>query len=408
MRPGSADRVPPSSLERRIGWYLFALIAAGSIAAMATGDWISSSEAPTVTASASPATPVNDASKSAADQPGPESFTIAASGDIIIHESMADAAARPDGWDFSPMFSLVAPILTRADLAICHIESPLSPDNSQLSYYPVFNVPNQLADAIAQAGYDSCSLASNHSTDTGLAGIDGTISALNRSGVAHAGVARSKAERDRVKLLDANGVAVAHLSFTYGMNNGELPAEDSHLVNVIDEAAILADAQRARLAGARYVILSLHWGTEYNPNPDIFQTDLGPRLLASTSVDLILGHHAHVVQPVAAFEGEYLAYGLGNFLSNQSPVSCTGCPAGTQDGVILHLTVAAGETGRLGVTEIGHTPTWVDRSNYVIVPVLAAAGGRDAAIMAASAARTTDALQSWGFPVPAVTAGPSG
>ena len=330
----------------------------------------------------------------------PRSFTIAATGDLLIHESVANAAATGDGWDFGPMFSLVAPVLSEADLAVCHVESPMSPDNTNLAYYPAFNVPNQLAEAIATAGYDTCSLASNHSTDTGTRGVAGTVEALDAAGVAHSGMARTPAERDRLNLVDANGVAVAHLSYTYGFNAGELAADRSHLANVIDADAIESEARRARAAGAEFVIVSLHWGTQYTRDPDAYQTSVGNRLLASPDIDLILGHHAHMVQPVEVIGGEYLAYGLGNFLSNQSPQSCSTCPAGTQDGVILQLAVAEQGQGGFAVTAASHTPTWVDRTNYEIVPVLDDPGGRDPAVMEASAARTAEALQSLGVAVP--------
>ncbi|MCU0271858.1 MAG: CapA family protein, partial [Acidimicrobiales bacterium] len=97
------------------------------------------------------------------------SFTVAATGDILIHESVAEKAGEygGDGFDFRPMFELVAPTLSAADLAICHLESPVSADNRDLAYYPAFRVPFQILDAIADAGYDGCSLASNHALDGG-------------------------------------------------------------------------------------------------------------------------------------------------------------------------------------------------------------------------------------------------
>ena len=221
-------------------------------------------------------------------------------------------------------------------------------------------MPRELAEAIAYAGYDTCSLASNHATDAGREGIVGTIGALDRAQVAHAGMALSPEARDEVTLLTAGDATVAHLSYTYGFNNGELDPDESYLSNVIDEATILDEAQRARSAGADFVILSMHWGTNYTVEPDGLQIGIGPRLLASPDIDLILGHHAHVVQPVVQIGGEFLVYGLGNFLSNQSPETCTECPLPTEDGVIVHLTVTEDEaTGQWSVTQIAHTPTWV-------------------------------------------------
>ena len=390
-----------------MAWVLFGLLVAGAAASIALGS--DSRDAPAVPGSpqAGDAARPPDAASADGDGPaisaaaddGPPSFTIAATGDLLVHESVANAARTADGWDFKPMFERVAPILSQADLAVCHVESPMSPNNARLSYFPAFLVPRELADAIAYAGYDTCSLASNHSTDAGREGIVGTIAALDRVGVAHAGMALTPAARNEVTLVEAAGATVAHLSYTYGFNNGDLAPDESHLANVIDEAAIVDEARRARAAGADFVMLSMHWGTNYTAEPDGMQIGLGPRLLASPDIDLILGHHTHMVQPVVHIGGEYLVYGLGNFLSNQSPETCTECPLATEDGVIVHLTVTEDTaTDRWSVTEIAHTPTWVDRSNFEIVDVLRDTG-RDQALMQGSAERTAGALERLGTPV---------
>ena len=326
----------------------------------------------------------------------PRSFTIAATGDLLIHTPLVRTARTSDGWDFTPMFSQVASILRAADLAVCHVETPMSPDNKRLSSYPLFSVPNQLADAIAFAGYDTCSLASNHSADSGFRSVVGTIEALDRVGVAHTGMARSPEERAMLNLLDVNGATVAHLSYTYGLNTGPLHAEEAHMANLIDEETILEEAGRARAEDADFIILSLHWGSEFRRAPDRLQTDLGPRLLASPAVDLIIGHHAHVVQPVDRIGGEYLVYGLGNFLSGQSPRLGPG-REGTQDGVILQFTVTEDpSTGRWLVTSIAHTPTRVDPSGYKIVNVLHPKHKHNQAARARSAAETAGSLAALG------------
>ena len=332
----------------------------------------------------------------------PRSFTIAATGDLLIHSPIVRRARTSDGWDFTPMFRQVAPILRAADLAVCHVETPMSPDNQNLSTFPLFSVPNHLADAIAYAGYDTCTLASNHSLDSGMRGVVGTIDALDRVGVAHTGMARSPDERAALNLLKANGAIVAHLSYTYGLNTGALRPENAHLANIIDEVAILAEAGRARAAGADFILLSLHWGTEFRRMPDRYQTDLGPRLLATPAIDLIIGHHAHVVQPVDRIGGEYLAYGLGNFISWQSPRREGGKP-GTQDGVILRLTVTEDPaTGRWSVTSISHTPTMVDLYTFEIVNALSPTGAHNPAHLAGSAADTARALTALGTTVRAL------
>ena len=390
-----------------MAWVLFGLLVAGAAASIALDsgdpDTVAPRESPQVETAITPVDSAPAASEgptvTAAADDGPPAFTIAATGDLLIHESVANAARTSDGWDFTSMFDSVAPILSQADLAVCHVESPMSPNNAWLSYFPAFLVPRELADAIAHAGYDTCSLASNHATDAGREGIVGTIGALDRVQVAHAGMALSPEARDEVTLIEAGEATVAHLSYTYGFNNGELDADESHLSNVIDEAAILDEARRARSAGADFVMLSLHWGTNYTSEPDEQQIDLGPRLLASPDIDLILGHHAHMVQPVVQIGGEFLVYGLGNFLSNQSPETCTECPLPTEDGVIIHLTVTEDEAaGRWSVTEIAHTPTWVDRSDFEIVDVLRDTG-RDPGLLQDSARRTASALALLGTTV---------
>ena len=331
----------------------------------------------------------------------PRSFTIAATGDLLVHGPIADRARTEDGWDFTPMFRRVAPILRSADLAVCHVESPMSRDNTRLSYYPRFRVPNQLAEATRQAGYDTCSLASNHSLDRGVDSVRGTIEALDRAGVARTGAARSPAEQKRLNLLRVKNVFAAHLSYTYGLNTGPAPDGKAYLVNVLDEAAVLEEARRARTAGAHFVIVSLHWGREYSRRPSAYQIDLGARLLSSPDIDLILGHHAHMIQPIAEINGKYLAYGLGNFLSNQSPASCRSCPPGAQDGVILHFTVTEDPAdGRWRVSAVSHTPTRVDPASFEIVNNLEPSAPGERRARTASAKRTAAALSALGTPAP--------
>ena len=383
-----------------MAWALFALIVTGAAASIALDRGEPAAAPPGSAETAADGAPPAAADATATAPPeGPRTFTIAATGDLLIHEAVADAASKTDGWDFSPMFVHVAPILRAADLAVCHVETPMSPNNARLSYFPAFIVPRELAAAIAYAGYDTCSLASNHATDAGREGIVGTIAALDRAEVAHAGMALSVEGRHRVTLVEAGDATVAHLSYAYGFNNGELREGDAYLSNVIDEAAILDEARRARLEGADFVVLSMHWGKNYDAAPDELQTGVGPRMLASPDIDLILGHHAHVVQPVTQIGGEFLVYGLGNFLSNQSAESCDDCPVATQDGVIVHLTVTEDTaSGQWLVSDISHTPTWVDRSTYEIVDVLRGSG-RDPAVLAESAQRTASALEALGTAV---------
>jgi poly-gamma-glutamate capsule biosynthesis protein CapA/YwtB (metallophosphatase superfamily) len=293
------------------------------------------------------------------------SFTIAASGDILVHSAVSTrAAAYGDGsFDFRPMFEPVRALISEADLAVCHVETPLSPTNEGLSSYPRFNAPREVADAAAYAGFDACSTASNHSYDRQLEGVAGTLDVLDEAGLVHAGTARSRAERNRPTLVRVKGFVVGLLSYTYQLNSTAAPTEPWS-VNIIDERAILGDARKARRRGAEFVIVSLQWGVEYQSVPTFEQRRLARRLLRSPAVDLILGHHAHVVQPIDRVGKEYVVFGMGNFLSNQSGECCL---PQTQDGVIVRVIVT--ENGNsLRVTGLGYTPTWVDRGSYRILP----------------------------------------
>jgi poly-gamma-glutamate capsule biosynthesis protein CapA/YwtB (metallophosphatase superfamily) len=335
------------------------------------------------------------------EPPPPRRFTIAATGDILIHSAVWErAAAYAEGsahaFDFRPMFAKVAPLLRSADLAVCHIETPVSADDTALSSFPVFSVPHEIVDAIRWAGYDTCSTSSNHSLDQGPDGIAATLDALDRAGLEHAGTARTRAESRRTTILDVNGVRVAHLSYSYGFNGFQPPADQPWVANLIDPEAIVTDARRARVRGAEFVIVSLHWGSQYVVPPTAEQLAVGRQVLEAKAVDLILGHHAHVVQPIDRIRGEYVAYGLGNLLSNMT-TSCTGCTAGVQDGVVAHFTVVERDR-RFVVERVSYTPTWVEQgSTWRILPVARALDARGTpeslrSLLEASWTRTVEAI----------------
>ncbi|MFH1329188.1 MAG: CapA family protein [Actinomycetota bacterium] len=319
----------------------------------------------------------------------PRSFTIAASGDILIHGMVAQSAAAyagGDGYDFTPMLAPTEPWIDEADLAICHLEGTLSPTNTGLSYYPRFVAPYQVADAIAAAGYDTCSLAGNHALDAGERGLEDTIALLEERGIAHEGTARSEEER-LPGFHEVNGVTVAHFDYTYGTNG--LPLPHGFSVNIIDRQAILDDARWAREYGAEFVILTLHWGVEYHHPPTGAQAAMAQDLLASPDIDLILGNHPHVVQPIGRVGDKVVVYGMGNHLSNQNPKWGPKYYS-TEDGVMVHITVAEQPDGRFVATAVEYTPTWVEMGTYRVLPIAwaQAAGQGDAALLAASWERT--------------------
>jgi hypothetical protein len=325
---------------------------------------------------------------SAPREPRGRTFTIVASGDILIHAPIAAAAVRAGGrYDFRPLFAPIRPLVRRAALALCHVETPLGA--GQRSGYPIFNAPAELAAAIRWTGWDACSTASNHAVDRGAYGIRTTLAALGRAGIRHAGTARSSREARRITLLRAGDVRLAFLSYTYGTNGLPIPARWA--VNLISAGRILADARRARRLGAGLVLVNLHWGAEYVHEPTVEQRRLARRLLRSGLVDALLGQHAHVVQPIRRLFGRYVVYGEGNLLSAQD-VHC--CPAGARDGLIAVLRVrAAGRRAR--VLGVDYVPTRVSRPGYRVLPVLdrlRVVRGPAAGELRASLARTVAAV----------------
>jgi poly-gamma-glutamate capsule biosynthesis protein CapA/YwtB (metallophosphatase superfamily) len=389
---------PPTSATRRPAARTSVELRAAATAVRPAGPQPSASAGPQPSASAGTGSPPTTAARRVtAPTPPARGFTLVASGDVLPHGSVQErarayGAGRGRSYDFGPMFAAIRPLVSAADLAVCHLETPLSPRGRHLSGYPRFNAPPQLASALRGAGYDACSVASNHAMDQGPAGVAGTLAVLDRAGLRHAGTARSPREA-RASILTVRGVRVALLSYTFGLNGFGLPRGRPWLVNLLSPGRILADARAARRAGARFTVVFLHWGQEYRSAPTPAQRALARRLLADPSVDLILGHHAHVVQPIRRVHGKWVAFGMGNLLSAQS-AAC--CPAATQDGVLLQVTVVS-KAGRLVVGRLGYVPTWVEHPGYRVLPVArtlarGSASPATRALLRASLRRTTAAI----------------
>jgi poly-gamma-glutamate synthesis protein (capsule biosynthesis protein) len=255
---------------------------------------------------------------------GPRGFTLVASGDVLPHSTIIDRAgfdAGGTGYDFRPMLAGIRSVVSRADVALCHMETVYGA-NGDYTGYPAFKSPPEVARALAATGYDGCSTASNHTLDDGADGIRRTLDALDRAGVRHAGSARAEEEARTVTVLQAGPAKIAHLAYTYGTNGIPLPDGQPWAVNLIDEARVLADARAARRAGADVVVVSLHWGTEWQDAPDEQQLTLARSLTAARSegrpdIDLILGTHAHVPQAYEKVNGTWVIYGMGDQIAGE-------------------------------------------------------------------------------------------
>jgi hypothetical protein len=323
---------------------------------------------------------------------GPPAITLAFSGDMLVSDELRAQAGRDaggDGFDFTPMLREVAPIIRAADWAVCHQETPISADNSALSGYPTFYAPFQLATAEKAAGYDACTTASNHTVDKGPAGIKSTLDTFDRVGIRHVGSARSAAEAAKFTIYTVRGVHIGHLAYAYGLNG--IPAPTPWAVNLIDPAGSRADAAAIRAAGAQFVVVSLHFGTEKDQTPTPYQRDVVDAVLRSPDVDLIIGHHAHVVQPIQRRpDGRWVVFGLGNLLAQQALMPGEGTAPPHRDGVIVQVNIAARPNGRYAVRRVGYVPTFVQAPQDVVELAPLASRARTSAVLRSMGAPITD------------------
>ncbi|OON72768.1 hypothetical protein B1H18_28610 [Streptomyces tsukubensis] len=312
----------------------------------------------------------------------PRGFTLVASGDVLPHDSViarAGTDAGGSGYDFRPMLSGVRHVVSPAGLAICHMETVYGPPEGPFKGYPDFVSPPQVAPALAATGYDSCSTASNHTLDAGTEGVRRTLDALDGAGVRHAGSARTAAESNRPAWLKAGGARVAHLAYTYGTNGYPMPEGAPWAVKLIDRDKVVADARAARKAGADIVVVSMHWGTEWEEAPDADQERLGRELTASRTgtrpdIDLILGTHAHVPQAYEKVNGTWIIYGMGDQVAGEM-FNYTGArdPRGNES-TLGRFTFAppASPGARWQVRKAEFVPQWYDTDAGRVVDVNAA------------------------------------
>ncbi|MGI8754911.1 MAG: CapA family protein [Acidimicrobiales bacterium] len=299
---------------------------------------------------------------------GPDAITLAFAGDLLPHTPLTAQAARYGSttakrFDFDPMLAPMKPIISGADVAICHMETPVAPDQNRLSGYPAFGGPVELVDAAKNAGYDGCSNGSNHSLDRGQEGIAATLARFDQDGLHHAGTARSAQEAATTTVYDVKGVKVAHLSYAYGFNGYRLPANAPWAANQIDVGRIKVAAAKARAEGADLVVLSVHWGNEYQSDPSRDQRDVAMALLPSPDIDLIIGCHAHVVQPIDQVGGTFVVWGMGNQLANQQEVPKV-------DGLTAIATARRGPDGKWKVAGVEAVPTWVEGGTFRVLPAV--------------------------------------
>ena len=286
-------------------------------------------------------------------EPEPIAIRITAAGDNLLHNTVSMASALSEGgYDFYPIYENIQKIIAGSDIAFINQEVMLT---GEVSAYPNLAAPAENADALIQAGFNVINLATNHTLDKGMKGLESCLENVHaRPFEAVLGAFRTEEEAAQLCVLEKQGIRFGFLSYTYGLNGYQLPSDKPWKVSLIDEQKIAADLAAIR-SECDYLIVSMHWGNEYQTGESDYQNRLA-QLLCDGGADLIIGTHPHVLQPMKWLEREdghktLCAYSLGNFVSNQHKRV-------TMLGGILEVELLFDENGTLlETTSAGVIPT---------------------------------------------------
>ncbi len=288
--------------------------------------------------------------------PGGDSAELVFAGDAMQHQRQIGAARQPDGsLDYSGYFTALQPYISSADYAVVNIEAPLG--GAPYSGYPMFCAHDNYVTALTDAGFDLMLSANNHILDRRDKGVLRTISAFESKGVSWIGVYRDAAHREQHLpfIRDINGFKIAFLNYTYGTNGIE--KRTPIVIDYINRDTIASDVSRARENGADLIAVCIHWGDEYKLLPNSTQRSLA-RYLETLGVDMIIGGHPHVIQPMELRKSEInnrsvlTVYSLGNFISAMRTTD-------TRGGAMVRVTLGRDADGNAMVTGASYRMVFV-------------------------------------------------
>lgn len=315
------------------------------------------------------------------------------SGDLLWHNLLWTTAKRDStagNLDFRPQLAGVKDFVSRADIAVCHEEVPLAALEGPFENYPRFSAPPQVADAIAEMGWDICTTASNHTLDQGWSGLVRTVDTLRAAGVRTVGSYRNAQEASSPVMIEtSNGVTVAFISQTYGLNAMPIPPDKPWAVATLDAEVARTQARAAKQAGADIVAVHMHAGTEYESTPNQQQRRFAETLTASPDVDLVFGQHAHVVQPIEKINNKWVLFGSGNLMAQSGPSQ-----PWTYEGYLAEITFTENPDGTFEGTTVEWAPTFITKqrrdqpARVYVIPQALADGVGPARAMRNSADRT--------------------
>lgn len=245
--------------------------------------------------------------------PKEKRMSIISVGDILIHESVYNDAQKEDGtYDFHYMFTDIEPIIKKYDLKFCNQESNIGGKTLGISGYPSFNSPDEIGDELVNLGFNLISLANNHTLDKGEDAALYSNSYWKSKNVNFAGSYFSIDERNEVKIYEQNGIKYAFLAYTT-ISNAKVRKD--YLLNMYSADKAKIDIEKVKNQ-VDVILVSMHWGVEDTNTPTESQRQIAD-YLSSLGVNMIIGHHPHVVQPVEYVNDTLVIYSLGNFISNQ-------------------------------------------------------------------------------------------
>lgn len=244
-------------------------------------------------------------------------ISIVMVGDVLIHESVfKDAYLGNNKYDFTPMFEYIPSLIKDYDLKYCNQESIIGGKNLGIKGYPGFNAPDEIGDNLISTGFNMFSLANNHALDSGRSAIKYSNNYWkNKKNVIVAGTYDSEADRSNISVYEQNGIKYSFLSYTTSVNGYNLNKNESYMINMYDKDTVKRDIESIK-DKVDVIIVAMHWGTEYTNTPTNSQREIA-NYLSSLGVNLIIGTHPHVVEPIEYINDTLVIYSLGNFISNQ-------------------------------------------------------------------------------------------
>ena len=289
------------------------------------------------------------------------SLSMIMAGDNLIHSSIyKDANTGTNNYDFTPMYELIKPIVSKYDVAYYNQETILGGKELGVSDYPAFNSPQEVGDAMIDAGFNLVSLATNHTMDSGEDAVLKSREYWNsKDDVLAVGSYSSFDEKDEVNIVTKNNITYTMLNYTYGTNGINVPNGKEYLVNVwptdltINDVnsdteyqnykkQVKEDIEKVR-DKVDVLMVAMHWGVEYTHEPTEYEKDMA-NYLAELGVDIVIGTHPHVIQPITWIDDTLVIYSLGNLISAQYQDDNYNKMVGLLTSLEINKTVKGNET----------------------------------------------------------------